>query len=886
MIIRTTPASIAAALAACVVMALGVDPAAFATSAVASRVAVNPQPLPPGVARFDEAVYAPGGCARVVLHDMGLKSPRVTAYVVGGTRRDRETITLFAKGGGEFTPKGCLPIGTGRVVDGDGTLEVSPGQAIYATLVASGDRLVGGAIATIAGTPVQHRLRIVVTPSIEPATLQAQHVGALVDPEGRRAMFAEDHVVLEDEHDRDLQTILERTGGRLLNSLTLPASDAAGPARMYRAIGVAGARVDTRDLAYLMTKIHLRGTWRVSSPAALRTLALVAQERATGMALSVDPLLESQSVPATQEANGQSAFAKKDWYDPTTTAGQAVRAAQAMSMADVFDTKPGVTVAFVDSGFASPADYGKQTTEPDFGTGFNNIPQCAFNPVGIDNCANQLQPNAAGPGQLPCGGLFNFNCPWHGTEMFSVAESAMDNGSGVAGIGSQAARPMFMKIGEPYALPAAAAIKKAVDGFPWGASFPKADVINLSSGYPCAPLLGFSFCGKQALIDAIGFACASGIFSALPWPVSAIVQSLGCGGLAVLFAVEAGEGALGGSIAYALQHDVVVDAAAGNDGKPVGYEDMRPCNDSGVICVGNLGQQASPVGAYSGSNFGPGVFIWAPGTSMPEMPLPNSFQSSDSGTSQATAFLSGVVALLRGQPKLTPNQVKLALASAACRTAHTVRVGGGNCTPAPAGDRADQVGGYLDVLDALQWARDLAGKPDLAPCTGGWDTTETGMGGGDQSPTSPNQFPGQPIPLNAAANIYPSSDLTIHALPQAGPADADWFSFTLAPPQQGQWKWWYGDATFQVPDTQYADLQVQVFAPNPNNPSNPTLIQPAFSQDSSQGMAWVRAPFGLGQTYLIKVSGVNPSDSNCYDNLTLRMLPDLKAPDPNSTPGP
>jgi hypothetical protein len=212
-------------------------------------------------------------------------------------------------------------------------------------------------------------------------------------------------------------------------------------------------------------------------------------------------------------------------------------------------------------------------------------------------------------------------------------------------------------------------------------------------------------------------------------------------------------------------------------------------------------------------------------------------------------------------------------------------VGGGNCTPPPAGDHADQVGGYVDVLDALRRARDLAGKPDLTPCTGGWDATETGAGGGDQSPSSPNQFPGQPIPLTAAANVYPSSDLTIHALPQAGPADADWFSFTLAPPQQGQWDWWYGDVTLNVPDTQYADLQVQLFAPNKNNPSNPTLIQPAFSQDSSQGTAWVRAPFQLGQTYLIQVSGVNPGDSNCYDNLTLRMLPDLKAPNPNSIPG-
>ena len=199
MIIRTTRASIVAALSACVVMALGVDAGALATPASASRVTVNPQPLPPGVARFDQAVYAPGGCARVVLHDANLAVPAVTAYVVGANRRDRETTTLVDEGGGEFAPKGCLRIGAGRVVRGDGRLEVRAGEAVYAIVVAPGNRPVGGAIAMIAGAPVQHQVRIVVSRSIEPASLQTLHVGALVDPQGRRAMFAEDHIVLEDE---------------------------------------------------------------------------------------------------------------------------------------------------------------------------------------------------------------------------------------------------------------------------------------------------------------------------------------------------------------------------------------------------------------------------------------------------------------------------------------------------------------------------------------------------------------------------------------------------------------------------------------------------------------------------------------------------------------
>jgi hypothetical protein len=314
-------------------------------------------------------------------------------------------------------------------------------------------------------------------------------------------------------------------------------------------------------------------------------------------------------------------------------------------------------------------------------------------------------------------------------------------------------------------------------------------------------------------------------------------------------------------------------------------EDVKPCTVSGVICVGSLTAQTSPVGARSGSNWGPGVWIWAPGTSMPEMPLPNNYQSSATGTSEATAFLSGVVALLRAtNGQLNVGGVHTLLADAACHSGHTSRVGGGNCTPPPLGDRADQVGGYVDVLDALRRARDSAGRPDLAPCTGGWDVTETS--GGDQAPTSANAFPGPPIPLNSVANVYPSSDLTIHALPKAGSADVDWFSFTLAPPSQGQWKYWYGDVSFDVPDTQYADLQVQVYQPDPKNPNNPMLVQPLSSQDSSNGTARVRAPFTLGQSYLIKVAGVGQPDSNCYRNLTVRMLPDLRAPSPpGPTPG-
>ncbi|MCF2539691.1 S8 family serine peptidase [Streptomyces sp. FB2] len=107
------------------------------------------------------------------------------------------------------------------------------------------------------------------------------------------------------------------------------------------------------------------------------------------------------------------------------------------------------------------------------------------------------------------------------------------------------------------------------------------------------------------------------------------------------------------AIAYAQHHDVVVVAAAGNEGNA---ELSYPSKLSGVVAVGAVDESLDH---WEDSNTGPGVTLAAPGVKIIEAdPTEASGYAQGTGTSDAAAYVSATAALIRSKyPDLTAGQV-------------------------------------------------------------------------------------------------------------------------------------------------------------------------------------------------------------------------------------
>lgn len=108
------------------------------------------------------------------------------------------------------------------------------------------------------------------------------------------------------------------------------------------------------------------------------------------------------------------------------------------------------------------------------------------------------------------------------------------------------------------------------------------------------------------------------------------------------------------AVEYALARDVVIVAAAGNDGEQ-GNAISYPAAYPGVIAVGATDQKGELAG-FSTSSFQ--ISVAAPGASVVST-APISGHATESGTSFAAPFVSGVAALVRSAyPNLTAAEVK------------------------------------------------------------------------------------------------------------------------------------------------------------------------------------------------------------------------------------
>ena len=150
--------------------------------------------------------------------------------------------------------------------------------------------------------------------------------------------------------------------------------------------------------------------------------------------------------------------------------------------------------------------------------------------------------------------------------------------------------------------------------------------------------------GKSVKIEAI---CEA---------IYAAIDEYDCRVLNLSMGVRTDYASLREAIAYAEEKNVVVVAAAGNDGSSAVY---YPAAYDTVIGVGAVDSDGA---VYYHSNFNDSVFVTAPGAELLSTAAPGGYASC-SGTSFAVSMVSGAAAvLLSAEPELTPGELRDLLA--------------------------------------------------------------------------------------------------------------------------------------------------------------------------------------------------------------------------------
>ncbi|MBC6457981.1 S8 family serine peptidase [Actinomadura sp. HBU206391] len=104
------------------------------------------------------------------------------------------------------------------------------------------------------------------------------------------------------------------------------------------------------------------------------------------------------------------------------------------------------------------------------------------------------------------------------------------------------------------------------------------------------------------------------------------------------------------AVGYAIERDVVIVAAAGNDGDTTNAS-VFPANCSGVLAVGAVDYRFRP---WAKTQRQPYVAVAAPGAQVGSVLRDGEFHPSSGGTSSATALTSAAVALVRSKFRAMP----------------------------------------------------------------------------------------------------------------------------------------------------------------------------------------------------------------------------------------
>jgi membrane-anchored mycosin MYCP len=164
-----------------------------------------------------------------------------------------------------------------------------------------------------------------------------------------------------------------------------------------------------------------------------------------------------------------------------------------------------------------------------------------------------------------------------------------------------------------------------------------------------APMTGVSFSGVAPAATILSIKVTDVADAIAPSAIAEAIRDAVSSGASVInlsLATTQDSGELRTAVDFALASNVVVVAAAGNDDGS-GTGPFYPAAYPGVLSVGAVGQDGT---LASFSDTRTPVTLTAPGvdvtTAYPGV-FPDAYDPSQSGTSFATAFVSGVVALVR-----------------------------------------------------------------------------------------------------------------------------------------------------------------------------------------------------------------------------------------------
>lgn len=436
-------------------------------------------------------------------------------------------------------------------------------------------------------------------------------LGAVETATGEQSVFVTDELWLATDDTEELDSLLQRWNGEVIQSIDMRATGIDLPAQHL-------IRVDTTliDSSALVPDINQLngaggGAFRVSSDQGLRLLSAGVTEKLADRPVGLNWVGVGQSLESGFTTEAPTGNALRADFPYTPNAAQwpthnlddnqsigVVKAWEALARAGKLSNK--VRIAVVDQGFY---------VNEDLATDFMAVSLIPFqDAIGSENLFN-------------CGG--GNPCPWHGTLVASAAMAIPDNSYGAAGPAGPVAQPILIHATGDMFMSIQALVS---------ARAREARIVNMSYGIP------------------------------VPWP---LVFSLAPFEAATFAARQSGMLLF----AAAGNSNSNVDVNETAFGVSVGFEETwhTPCENAGVICVG--GVAVNSMAKAAGSSYGAEqVDIFAPYRLWlgPDPDNPNNTARAKQGTSFSSPFVAGVAALIwSADPGLSANEVEDILLSTA-----------------------------------------------------------------------------------------------------------------------------------------------------------------------------------------------------------------------------